>query len=91
MATVGISSWRIDFTLGANHIAHSTGKYKSGPPFCCSPVTNHPSNFRHIDFMQKHGLVLDFTTIPVTIHSQTMSINCQPDVQPLLNAMKKTK
>ena len=38
--------------------------------------------------MQKHGLVLDFTITPVTIHSQTMSINCQPDVQPLLNAMK---
>ena len=44
-----------------------------------------------IDFMQKHGLVLDFTITPVTIHSKKMSVNCQPDVQPLLNAMKKDK
>ena len=32
-----------------------------------------------IDFMHKHGLVLDFTTTPITVHNHTMSVDCQPD------------
>ena len=32
-----------------------------------------------IDFMQKHGLVLYITTTPITIHSQTLHVSCQPD------------
>ena len=46
-----------------------------------------------IDFMQKHGLVLDFTTTPITISIQTIHVNCQPDhdLEPLLSAMRKVK
>ena len=46
-----------------------------------------------IDFMQKHGLVLDFTTTPITIRSQTLHLRCQSDhdVEPLLSAMRKVK
>ena len=46
-----------------------------------------------IDFMQKHGLELDFTTTPITIRSQTLHVRCQSDhdVEPLLSAMKKVK
>ena len=45
-----------------------------------------------IDFMQKHDLLLDFTT-PISIHSQTIHINCQPDhdLEPLLRATRKLK
>ena len=46
-----------------------------------------------IDFMQKHGLVLDFTTTYIIICIQTIHVNCQPDhdLEPLLSAMRKVK
>ena len=37
-----------------------------------------------IDFMHKHGLVLDFTTTPITVRNHTMSVDCQPDLKRLL-------
>ena len=37
-----------------------------------------------IDFMHKHGLVLDFTTTPISVRNHTMSVDCQPDLKPLL-------
>ena len=36
-----------------------------------------------IDFMHKHGLVLDFTTTPITVRNNTMSADCQPDLTQL--------
>ena len=33
-----------------------------------------------IDFMHKHGLVLDFTTTPISVRNNTMSVDCQPDL-----------
>ena len=37
-----------------------------------------------VDFMHKHELILDFTTTPITIRSQTLNVNCQSDLGPLL-------
>ena len=34
--------------------------------------------------MHKHGLVLDFTTTPITVRNHTMSVDCQPDWKRLL-------
>ena len=34
--------------------------------------------------MHKHGLVLDFTTTPITVRNHTMSVDCQPDLKALL-------
>ena len=36
-----------------------------------------------IDFMHKHDLVLDFTTTPISIRSNTMNVDCQPDLTQL--------
>jgi len=44
-----------------------------------------------VDFMQRHGLVLDFTTSPVTIHDSIGSNRCPPEMEPLLEATKAIK
>jgi len=44
-----------------------------------------------VDFMQKHGLVLDFTTTPVTIHDSLGSNRCPPELEPLLEKTKAVK
>ena len=38
--------------------------------------------------MQKHDLVLDFTTAPVTIHDSLGSNQCPPELEPLLEATR---
>ena len=41
--------------------------------------------------MQKHGLVLDFTTTPVIVSNQLSSVQCQPGLGPLLDMAQKVK
>ena len=45
-----------------------------------------------MDFLQQHGLTLDFTTTPVTIHDKSATYdNYQPEVQPVLEELRKVK
>ena len=45
-----------------------------------------------MDFLQQHGLTLDFTTTPVTIQDKSaMYDNYQPEVQPVLEDLRKVK
>ena len=44
-----------------------------------------------MDFLQKHGIVLDFTTIPVTIQDKRPPTNKHSELQPILEAARKTK
>ena len=39
-----------------------------------------------IDFLQKHGIVMDFTTTPVTIQNTNPLPNVPPEVQPILES-----
>ena len=41
-----------------------------------------------LDFLHKHGIVLDFTTTPVTIHNQTQQDDVPTEFQPMLDAPK---
>ena len=45
-----------------------------------------------IDFLQKHGIVLDFTTMPVTIHNINPLIDhdIPPEAQPILDTARNT-
>ena len=43
-----------------------------------------------VDFMQKHGLLLDFTTSPVTIHNSAVT-KFSPEMEPLLEVAKAVK
>ena len=44
-----------------------------------------------MDFLQKHGIVLDFTTIPVTIKDKKRPpTNIHSELQPILEATRKT-
>ena len=43
-----------------------------------------------IDFLQKHGIVLDFTTTPVTIQPTNPPPNIPPEVQPILESARHT-
>ena len=43
-----------------------------------------------IDFLQKHGIVLDFTTTPVTIQPTNPPPNIPPGVQPILESARHT-
>ena len=46
-----------------------------------------------MDFLQTHGLTLDFTTTPVTIRDKTATYDSyhQPEVQPVLEELRKVK
>ena len=45
-----------------------------------------------MDFLQQHGLTLDFTTTPVTIHDKSATYdNYQPEAQPVLEELRKVK
>ena len=44
-----------------------------------------------MDFLQKHGIVLDFTTIPVTIQNKRPPTSACSKLQPTLEAARKTK
>ena len=45
-----------------------------------------------MDFLQKHGNVLDFTTMPVTTHDKKRPpTNTHGELQPILEATRKTK
>ena len=45
-----------------------------------------------MDFLQKHGIVLDFTTMPVTIQDKKRPpTNTHSELQPILEATQKTK
>ena len=45
-----------------------------------------------MDFLQQHGLTLDFTTTPVTIHHKSATYdNYQPEAQPVLEELRKVK
>ena len=43
-----------------------------------------------IDFLQKHGIVLDFTTTPVTIQNTNPPPNIPTEVQPILELARHT-
>ena len=41
-----------------------------------------------MDFLQKHGMVLDFTTTPVTIHNTSYPANLPPELEPILETAR---
>ena len=41
-----------------------------------------------MDFLQKHGMVLDFTTTPVTIHNTSHPANLPPEIEPILETAR---
>ena len=43
-----------------------------------------------IDFLQKHGIVLDFTTTPVTIQNTNPPPNIPTEAQPILESARHT-
>ena len=55
----------------------------------CSLIT---SVILGMDILQRHGIVLDFTTMPVTIQDKKrLPNNTHSELQPILQAMQKTK
>ena len=45
-----------------------------------------------VDFLQQHGLTLDFTTMPVTIQKKSTTCDSyQPEVQPIVEELRKIK
>ena len=43
-----------------------------------------------LDFLHKHRIVLDFTTIPVTIHNSSQQIDLPEEFMPILNSTRNT-
>ena len=76
--------------LGQVTMSIQLGNVKADHPFIVVQSLITPV-ILGIDFMQKHGLVLDFTTTPVTVSNQISSIQCQPGVAPLVDMAQKVK
>ena len=66
---------------------YSSWKPDSVPFFSSCSVVDCTCNTRY-GFLQKHGLTLDFTTTPVTIHVRG---NYQPELQPIVKELRKFK
>ena len=76
--------------LGCVTVTLSVGTLQVTHPLIIVPSLIAPV-ILGLDFLQKHGLVLDFTASPVKIRSCTNQPTCVQDVKPLLDSVRQVK